>query len=313
MLRQARNTQPRGLDLLAAGGAAVGSDGGARGAREVGDVLGHGVLGADGARVDTVGLSGLGEGVVARVEVLALLEVFGEVVGAGGELAVEAEEALFLGGEGLWVCLLAGCSGVTAGEGGCGGRAGSAGRRCCVVLRGCVNERARKRGKTYLDVDLVLLVRIHHRGDRRYNPLEKKVGSVASAKKTLLRLKFALEERGLFKRLSKLWASVRRKWSCKRLGKVWRIRLLKLGGSARGDSEPRTSRCGGPVTKEGVGWVGKASGGSELEVVRGRTGRRIPFMAGWERLISFCGGGNEALGHAWLLRAGMKFGGFFAY
>jgi len=71
------------------------------GAREVGDVLGDGVLGADGARVDGIGLAGLGEGVVARVEVFALLEVLGEVVGAGGEFAVEAEEALFLGGEGL--------------------------------------------------------------------------------------------------------------------------------------------------------------------------------------------------------------------
>lgn len=102
MRRQAGDAQPRGLDLLAAGGAAaVGGDGGARGAREVGYVLWDGVLRPDGARVDAVGLAGLGEGVVARVEVLALLEVLGKVVGAGGELAVEAEEALLLGGEGL--------------------------------------------------------------------------------------------------------------------------------------------------------------------------------------------------------------------
>lgn len=80
------------------GAAAVAADGG----RQVRDVLGDGVLGADGARVDRVGLAGLGEGVVAAVKVLALLEVLGEVVGARGELAVEAEEALLLGGEGLF-------------------------------------------------------------------------------------------------------------------------------------------------------------------------------------------------------------------
>jgi hypothetical protein len=59
------------------------------------------VLGADGAGVDAVALAGLGHGVVAGVEVLAVLEMLGEVVGAGGELAVEAEEALLLGGERL--------------------------------------------------------------------------------------------------------------------------------------------------------------------------------------------------------------------
>lgn len=72
----------------------------------MGDVLGDGVLGADGG-VDRVGLAGLGERVVARVEVLAVLQVLGEVVGARGELAVEAEEALFFGGEGLRVVSLA--------------------------------------------------------------------------------------------------------------------------------------------------------------------------------------------------------------
>lgn len=72
----------------------------------MGDVLGDGVLGADGG-VDRVGLAGLGERVVARVEVLAVLQVFGEVVGARGELAIEAEETLFFGGEGLRVVLLA--------------------------------------------------------------------------------------------------------------------------------------------------------------------------------------------------------------
>lgn len=64
------------------------------------DVLGDGVLGAD-SGVDRVGLAGLGECVVARVEVLALLQVLGEVIGAGRELAVEAEQTLFFGGEGL--------------------------------------------------------------------------------------------------------------------------------------------------------------------------------------------------------------------
>lgn len=71
------------------------------GGAQVGDVLGDGVLGADGAGVDAVALAGLGHGVVARVEVLAVLEDLGEVVGAGWELAVEAEEALLLGGERL--------------------------------------------------------------------------------------------------------------------------------------------------------------------------------------------------------------------
>ena len=72
---------------------------------EVWDVLGDGVLGADSAGIDAIALAGLGHGVVARVEVLALLEVLGEVVGPGGELAVEAEEALLVGGEGLMSCV----------------------------------------------------------------------------------------------------------------------------------------------------------------------------------------------------------------
>jgi hypothetical protein len=72
------------------------------GRREVGDVLGNRVLGPNGTGVNAVALAGLGHGVVARVEVLAVLEMLGEVVGTRGELAVEAEEALLLRGEGLY-------------------------------------------------------------------------------------------------------------------------------------------------------------------------------------------------------------------
>src|SRR3569833_790987 len=91
-----------GLFVLAVVGvlllAVVGLDAGC-----VGDVLGHGVLQAHGARVDAVALARLGHGVVAAVEVLALLlEVLGEVVRSRRQLAVQPEEALLLGGEGLW-------------------------------------------------------------------------------------------------------------------------------------------------------------------------------------------------------------------
>ena len=65
------------------------------------DVLGDGVLGAYGSSVDAVALAGLGHGIVARVEVLAVLEMLGEVVGSGGKLAVETEKALLLRGERL--------------------------------------------------------------------------------------------------------------------------------------------------------------------------------------------------------------------
>lgn len=65
------------------------------------DVLGERVLRANAAGVDARGLAGFGEGVVAGVEVLALFEVLGEVVGLGRQLAVEAEETLLVGGEGL--------------------------------------------------------------------------------------------------------------------------------------------------------------------------------------------------------------------
>ena len=67
----------------------------------MGDVLGDGVLAADGAGVDAVALAGLAHGIVAAVKVLALLEVLGEVVAAAGQLAVEPEEPLLLRAEGL--------------------------------------------------------------------------------------------------------------------------------------------------------------------------------------------------------------------
>ena len=92
----------RGADAAvadAAEGADVVADADRR--RKVRDVLRVGVLGADAARVDAVGLAGLGEGVVAAVEVLAFLQVLGQVVVAAGELSVQPEEALLLGGEGL--------------------------------------------------------------------------------------------------------------------------------------------------------------------------------------------------------------------
>lgn len=62
----------------------------------MGDVLGDGVLRAYGASVHAVALASLGHGIVARVEVFAVLEVLGEVVGSGGQLAVEAEETLLI-------------------------------------------------------------------------------------------------------------------------------------------------------------------------------------------------------------------------
>jgi hypothetical protein len=69
--------------------------------RQVRDVLRERVLRAHAAGIDGACLASFRECVVARVEVLAFLEVLGQVVGFGGELAVEAEEALLVGGEGL--------------------------------------------------------------------------------------------------------------------------------------------------------------------------------------------------------------------
>lgn len=90
-----------GVVMLGDAVGALGPAGAVDGAGEVRNLLGDGVLGADGAAIDTVTLAGLRHGVVARVEVLAVLQVFGEVVGPGGQFAVETEEALFLWGEGL--------------------------------------------------------------------------------------------------------------------------------------------------------------------------------------------------------------------
>lgn len=70
---------------------------------QVRDAVRGGVLAADLGDAGVGGLARLGEGVVARVEVLALLELVLEEVLLRGEFAVEAEEALFVGGEGLWV------------------------------------------------------------------------------------------------------------------------------------------------------------------------------------------------------------------
>lgn len=70
------------------------------------DILRDGMFAAHGTGIDGIRLAGFAEGVVAAVEILALFEVLGEMVGSGGELAVEAEEAGFFGGEGLWISLL---------------------------------------------------------------------------------------------------------------------------------------------------------------------------------------------------------------
>lgn len=70
------------------------------------DVFGEWVLRAYAAGIDGGGFTGFGERVVPAVEVLAFFEVLGEVVGFGGELAVEAEEALLVGGKGLFLFTL---------------------------------------------------------------------------------------------------------------------------------------------------------------------------------------------------------------
>lgn len=66
---------------------------------QVRDVLGDGVLRANGAGV--VALASLGHGIVARVKVFAVFQMLGEVVGSRGKLAVEAEEPLLIRSERL--------------------------------------------------------------------------------------------------------------------------------------------------------------------------------------------------------------------
>jgi hypothetical protein len=101
--------------------AAAALAGGAHAGRcQVRDVLGQWVLRAHAAGVDGARLAGLGERVVARVEVLALLEVLGQVVRFGGELAVQSEEALLVGGEGLRVGAGSARVSFILGEGGLG-------------------------------------------------------------------------------------------------------------------------------------------------------------------------------------------------
>lgn len=70
------------------------------------DVLGYGVLRPNGTGVDTIAFAGLGHGIITGIEVLAILEMLGEVIGAGRKLAVKAEETLLLWREGLDVHLV---------------------------------------------------------------------------------------------------------------------------------------------------------------------------------------------------------------
>lgn len=75
---------------------------GTAGTREMGDVLGNRVLAANGTGIDAVALTRLAHGIVAAVEILALFEMLGEVVATAGQLPVEAEKPLLLGGERLF-------------------------------------------------------------------------------------------------------------------------------------------------------------------------------------------------------------------
>lgn len=72
--------------------------------REMRDGVGRRVLTAEAADERVVGLAGFGKGVVAGVEVFALLELVLQEVFLVGQLAVEAEELLFFFGEGLVGC-----------------------------------------------------------------------------------------------------------------------------------------------------------------------------------------------------------------
>jgi len=64
------------------------------------------VLGTDRASVYGGSGSRFAEGIVTAVEVLALLEVLGEVIGLGGEFTVETEETLLIWRERLDVDLV---------------------------------------------------------------------------------------------------------------------------------------------------------------------------------------------------------------
>jgi len=66
----------------------------------MGDVFRQWVLGSDTAGVDRACFASLGQGIVSRIEILSLFEMFGQVVGFGRELSVEAEQALLVRREG---------------------------------------------------------------------------------------------------------------------------------------------------------------------------------------------------------------------
>jgi hypothetical protein len=63
------------------------------------DVLRERMFSADATGVEGLGLTSLGHGVITGVEVFALFEVFGEVIGFGGDFTIEAEESLLIWGE----------------------------------------------------------------------------------------------------------------------------------------------------------------------------------------------------------------------
>lgn len=121
-------------------------------ARQVGDVFGQWMLAANGACVDAVALAGLAHGIVAAVKVFALLEVLGEVLATVGQLAVEPEEPLLLRGERLPIIqnALSATKHFPDGE-------------CRVRCKKSMNAKLRKpeSHQTYLDVNLLGLVRVH--------------------------------------------------------------------------------------------------------------------------------------------------------
>ena len=58
------------------------------GRRKMGDIFGDWVFRTDRAGIYAVAFAGLGHGIVARVEVFAVLEVLREVVGSGREFTI---------------------------------------------------------------------------------------------------------------------------------------------------------------------------------------------------------------------------------